>query len=132
MRYIRTGSFKRLFSIKRQSFDNKEDDEGMTKMSSLSNDQQENNESFNSTGSPKSRRYRRTSSFRRLFSIKPRSSDFSNDQEKEYNDGNFQRRTWKNFTFQQVFRATNGFASGFASSLLFFLLDFELVICFYI
>uniref|UniRef100_A0A162A990 Protein kinase domain-containing protein n=1 Tax=Daucus carota subsp. sativus TaxID=79200 RepID=A0A162A990_DAUCS len=113
MRYIRTGSFKRLFSSKRQSFDNKEDEEGMAKMCSLSNDQQENNESFNSsTGSPKSRRYSRTSSFRRLFSIKPRSSDYSNDQEEEYNDGNFQRRTWKNFTFQQVFRATNGFASG--------------------
>ncbi|KAK1359074.1 hypothetical protein POM88_043548 [Heracleum sosnowskyi] len=29
--------------------------------------------------------------------------------DEEYNDGNFQRRTWKNFTYQQVFRATNGF-----------------------
>ncbi|KAK1389236.1 hypothetical protein POM88_017414 [Heracleum sosnowskyi] len=31
--------------------------------------------------------------------------------DEEYNDGNFQRRTWKNFTYQQVFRATNGFTS---------------------
>lgn len=121
MRYIRTGSFKRLFSIKRQSFDDNENDEGMTKVSGLSNDQQENHESLYSTGSPKSRRFSRTASLKRLFSIKPRSLDLSNDQEEEYNDGNFQRRTWKNFTFQQVFCATNGFTSGFTDLSVFLL-----------
>ncbi|KAL8149472.1 putative receptor-like serine/threonine-protein kinase At5g57670 [Apium graveolens] len=106
MRYIRTGSFKRLFSIKQQSFDDSEE-EGMPKVS-ICNDQEENNGGFCSNGSPKSRRYSRTASFRKLFSIKPKSFDFSSDHE-EYNDGNFQRRTWKNFSFQEVFRATNGF-----------------------
>ncbi|KAL8135189.1 hypothetical protein AgCh_010014 [Apium graveolens] len=112
MRYIRTESFKKLFSIKRQSFDGNEDEEDMKKESSLSNDLQENNyESLHAAGSPKSKRYSRTASFRRLFSIKPRSLDLSNDQDEEHNDGNLQRRSWKNFTFQQVFRATNGFTS---------------------
>lgn len=74
MKYIRTGSFKRLFSIKRRSFD--ENDE-VPKVCFSSTDQEDNNGTLTRNVEP----------------------------------SQTQRCTWKSFSFEEIFQATNGFTS---------------------
>ncbi|CAH2057545.1 unnamed protein product [Thlaspi arvense] len=81
-------------------------------------------------------RYIRTGSFKRLFSIKRRSLDEEPQRQivsvGVHNDGtiskNFpeteppQRPTWKCFSYEEIFEATNGFSSGSSLSLSFALI----------
>jgi hypothetical protein len=68
-------------------------------------------------------RYIRTNSFKRLFSFKKRGLGEqelnSKDEEKDnslkilpYEEESCQRPTWKCFSYEELFEATNGFISG--------------------
>ncbi|GAB4838245.1 hypothetical protein Ancab_039838 [Ancistrocladus abbreviatus] len=75
MKYIRSGSFKRLFSIRRRSF-GEEEDEGQSRVVSEQYGKEERNGSF-----------------------------------REGETEHPWRPTWKCFSFEEIFLATNGFSS---------------------
>ncbi|GER52019.1 protein kinase family protein [Striga asiatica] len=64
-------------------------------------------------------RYIRTASFKRLFSLKRHSFDedlhkdieYSSSSEEIKPNGQFQKPTWKCFSYEEIFSATNGFSS---------------------
>lgn len=90
MRYMRTGSLKRLFSFKRRTF---EAEVGKQKSDSPEEDNHE------------------------VSNISPRTEAFK-------------RPTWKCFSFDQIFVATNGFCSGFIQLSLYLYLYLYLSVCF--